>query len=305
MAEAPLLSRRAATRGYGFAGYGRADVALVTRGARGELGLSSAAPSGVGGGGVDGAPAAAPHAALGVLASVSIAGNDLLSSCLYTGGICAAYAGKMAPLSLLLVSVMLYFFRFVYAEVVTAMPMNGGSYTALNNTTSKRIAAMAACLSIISYVATAVVSAESAVQYLQLLAPPINNLAGTLVGTVAVLGVFALLNLLGISESAGVAMAMFVLHLATLTLLSVWCLVWAARNNWAVLLDNLKAPYPSNYSPGMAMCVCRPLLLAPRATAVIITPTHTTLTQTHTHTHHARPFQLPRLRRRPAGHHGV
>ena len=268
MAEAPLLSRRAAPRGYGFAGYGRADVALVTRGARGELALSSAAPGGGRGaaGAADGgAPAAAPpHAALGVLASVSIAGNDLLSSCLYTGGICAAYAGKMAPLSLLLVSVMLYFFRFVYAEVVTAMPMNGGSYTALNNTTSKRIAAMAACLSIISYVATAVVSAESAVQYLQLLAPPINNLTGTLVGTVAVLGVFALLNLLGISESAGVAMAMFVLHVATLMLLSVWCLVWAARNNWAVLLDNLKTPYPSDYSPGMAMCVAAPARGSPR-----------------------------------------
>jgi len=221
---------------------------VVSRGARGELALTSGAGAGDGG-----AAPAAPHAALGVLASTSIAGNDLLSSCLYTGGICAGYAGKMAPLSLLLVSVMLYFFRFVYAEVVTAMPMNGGSYTALNNTTSKRIAAMAACLSIISYVATAVVSAESAVQYLQLLAPSIDNLAGTLLGTVAVLGAFALLNLVGISESAGVAMAMFVLHVATLAVLSAWCLVWAARNNWAVLRDNMNTPYPSGYSPGMAM----------------------------------------------------
>ena len=249
----PLIRRRATRVDTSFAGWGRSDTAVVSRGARGELLLS-------GEGAADGAPpaaAAAPHAALGVLASTSIAGNDLLSSCLYTGGICAAYAGKMAPVSLLLVSVMLYFFRFVYAEVVTAMPMNGGSYTALNNTTSKRIAAMAACLSLISYVATAVVSAESAVQYLQLLVPPIDNLAGTLLGTVALLGVFALLNLLGISESAGVAMGMFVLHVVTLSLLSVWCLVWAARNKWAVLLDNLKTPYPSGYSPGMAVCVCK------------------------------------------------
>ena len=52
------------------------------------------------------------HAAkLGPLLSTSIAGNDLLSSCLYTAGICAGYAGKAAPLSLLLVSFMLYFFR--------------------------------------------------------------------------------------------------------------------------------------------------------------------------------------------------
>ena len=82
---------------------------------------------------------------------------------------------------------------------------------------------------------------------------PLALLAGTLLGTVAVLGAFALLNLVGISESAGVAMAMFVLHVATLTVLSAWCLVWAARNNWAVLRDNMSTPYPSGYSPGMAM----------------------------------------------------
>ena len=39
---------------------------------------------------------------------------------------------------------MLYFFRFVYSEVVSAMPVNGGSYNALLNTTKKRVAALAA-----------------------------------------------------------------------------------------------------------------------------------------------------------------
>lgn len=33
---------------------------------------------------------------------------------------------------------MLGFFRHVYAEVVTALPINGGTYNALLNTTSKR-----------------------------------------------------------------------------------------------------------------------------------------------------------------------
>lgn len=40
------------------------------------------------------------------------------------------------------------FFRFIYEEVVTA---NGGTYNALLNTTSKRTAAFAACLGILSY----------------------------------------------------------------------------------------------------------------------------------------------------------
>ena len=36
-----------------------------------------------------------------------------------------AAAGKMAPVALLLVSCVLYLLRFMYAEAITALPMNG------------------------------------------------------------------------------------------------------------------------------------------------------------------------------------
>ncbi len=39
--------------------------------------------------------------------------------------------------------------------------MNGGSYNVLINTTSKAIASIAACLGVISYIATGVVSATT------------------------------------------------------------------------------------------------------------------------------------------------
>jgi amino acid transporter len=193
------------------------------------------------------------HAALGQWRATSIAGNDLLSSCLYTAGICAGYAGKMAPLSLLLVSFMLYFFRFVYGEVVTALALNGGSYTALVNITNKKVAALAACLSIISYVATAVVSALSAVNYLQLLWPYINTHAAELVGTVVILAVFAALNLLGMSESANVATGMFITHFFALTILMVWSFVWAVRDDWTVFRANLETDYPDGASAPLAL----------------------------------------------------
>ena len=45
--------------------------------------------------------------------------------------------------------------------------LNGGAYNVLLNTTSKKSAAVAVCLSILSYMATAVVSASSAMAYLQ------------------------------------------------------------------------------------------------------------------------------------------
>jgi amino acid transporter len=77
----------------------------------------------------------------------------------------------MAPLSLLLVTVMLFFFRIVYSEVVTAIPVNGGTYNVMLNTTSKKAAAFVACLSILSYTATAIVSAFDSVVYLSLIWP--------------------------------------------------------------------------------------------------------------------------------------
>ena len=51
---------------------------------------------------------------LGQLTATAICGNDLLSSCLYTAGVCATAAGVYAAIPLALVVFMLYFFRFVY-----------------------------------------------------------------------------------------------------------------------------------------------------------------------------------------------
>lgn len=163
---------------------------------------------------------------------------------LYTAGICVQYSGKAAPLSLLLVSFMLYFFRFVYAEVVTAMPVNGGSYNALLNTTSKRFAALASCLSMLSYVATAVVSAYSAIAYIQPLWAWAATPEGTNIGTVSLLGFFALLTLIGIGESAAVALFMFALHVTALTIVSGYALAFAVADNWVIFRANLATPFP-------------------------------------------------------------
>lgn len=260
--ESPLISPvgrqseeseySSAPREWGFAGWGTTDSVLLAKLGTGGLVSTRELESAVSvEGGLKSLEAAeakaqstVKHVALGPLLATSIAGNDLLSSCLYVGGICAGSAGKMAPLSLVFVSVMLYFFRFVYGEVITAMPVNGGSYTALSNITSKRVAALAACLSLISYVATAVVSAVSAVAYLQLVAPPLAGDTGSLLGPIVVLGVFAGLNLLGVAESAGVACAMFVTHIVCLVVLALACFVWACRDGWTLFRANLGEPYP-------------------------------------------------------------
>ncbi|KAI9905547.1 hypothetical protein PsorP6_013686 [Peronosclerospora sorghi] len=87
-------------------------------------------------------------------------------SVLYSASSVAAKAGKLIPVTVLFVSIVLFASRFIYEEVVTAIPLNGGTYNALLNTTSKRTAAVAACLIILSYVATAVASPTTDVRHL-------------------------------------------------------------------------------------------------------------------------------------------
>ncbi len=164
----------------------------------------------------------------------AISGNDITSSVLYMGGLCTAVAGPFAPISIVLVVLLLHLFRNVYSEVVTALPLNGGAYNALLNTTSKLVAAIGGTLTVLSYVATAVVSATSAVLYFSSLAPDVPAFWLP----VAVLGFFALLNLLGIAESSVVALVIFVLHMLTLSILMITSLVWLFEHGWPLFLPN-------------------------------------------------------------------
>lgn len=159
-----------------------------------------------------------PHKGhLGTWASTAICGNDITSSCLYVSALCAAQAGRYAPVVLAVVAGVLYLFRRVYAEVGGALPLNGGTYTVLLNTTNKKLAAGAAVLTLLSYVATAVISAGEAMHYAH------NLFAGLDIfwATIGLLALFAFLNVVGISESAVVAVAIFGFHMLTLTVLCV------------------------------------------------------------------------------------
>ncbi len=180
------------------------------------------------------------HKKLGQLASTAICGNDITSSCLYVSALAIFWGGKWAPVVLLGVAAVLYLFRFVYAEVVGALPLNGGAYNALLNTTSKFRASMAACLTILSYMATAVISASEAMHYLHVLWHGLPIVAAT----VCVLGLFLALTVMGIGESAVVAIGIFVIHLFTLALLLFVGSLSVANHGLDILAANLATPSP-------------------------------------------------------------
>lgn len=197
------------------------------------------------------------HKKLGELASTAISGNDISSSVLYVSALAIATAGGYAWITLGIVAFVLFFFRKIYGEVVGALPLNGGAYNALLNTTSKQMASIAATLTLLSYMATAVISGEEAMHYLSKILhflhndtpSPINMFFPTYVEVSAILLLcgFAMLVINGISESAFVAIFIFIFHLSSMVLLvgaTIYFLIThGAENmfsfNWVNKSDNM------------------------------------------------------------------
>ncbi|GAA3922103.1 APC family permease [Hymenobacter algoricola] len=177
---------------------------------------------------------------LNELEATAICGNDISSSCLYVSALAIAYAGQYAWVALLMVGAVLFLFRSIYGEVVGALPLNGGAYNVLLNTTSKRNAALAACLTILSYMATAVISASEAMHYLHTLWAGLPIIGATL----GLLGLFLALTILGISESAKVAVGIFLVHLVSLTLLVGVTIWFLATHGLETLSVNFARPLP-------------------------------------------------------------
>lgn len=172
------------------------------------------------------------------LAATAIGGNDISSSCLYVSAVSIAYAGQYAWISLLIVAGVLFLFRKIYGEVVGALPLNGGAYNALLNTTRKSTASIAAALTILSYMATAVISATEAMKYLGSLWTSLP----IIIATVVLLFIFMALVISGITESSKVAIAIFLTHITALSVLVVFSIYFIITHGLDTLIDNFHLP---------------------------------------------------------------
>ncbi|MEO6820084.1 MAG: APC family permease [Ginsengibacter sp.] len=181
------------------------------------------------------------------LAATAICGNDITSSCLYVAAITIVYAGQYAFISLLIVGLVLFFFRKIYGEAVGALPLNGGAYNVLLNTTSKGNASLAACLTILSYMATAVLSATEGMNYLHSIFPVFP----VIVATMVLLTIFLFLTIGGISESSTVAIIIFIIHLLVITLLIGSCIYYVFQHGLDLAKINFKTPLKGSLSSAL------------------------------------------------------
>lgn len=178
------------------------------------------------------------------LAATAICGNDITSSCLYVSALCIVYAGQYAFIALLIVGLVLFFFRKIYGEAVGALPLNGGAYNILLNTTSKGNASLAACLTILSYMATAVLSASEAMNYLHSVFPVFP----VIIATMVLLTIFLFLTIGGISESATVSIIIFIIHLVVLLILICSAIYFVIVNGIEIAKINFHSPLKGSVS---------------------------------------------------------
>ncbi|POM76303.1 Amino Acid-Polyamine-Organocation (APC) Family [Phytophthora palmivora] len=176
---------------------------------------------------------------LGEWTATSISGNAILSSVLFSAGQTIAKAGKLAPITQFFVVTVVYCLRWVFEEVMSAVPLNGGFYTAMLNSAPKKIAAICAVFSVLSYLSTAVVNGVSAMNYVNesLVEIPV------MVCTIGLLAAFALLCLMGIEESAFVSLIFFVFHTFTLTLLGIFSFIYVVQHP-SIFVDNMHTSLP-------------------------------------------------------------
>ncbi|KAG2199866.1 hypothetical protein INT46_003723 [Mucor plumbeus] len=186
---------------------------------------------------------------IGQWRATSIAGNDLIASVLYSIGPCVVQSGKYAPISMFLVALLMYPMKRIITEVATAMPLNGGTYNAMLNSTSKTTAAVVACFSILDYLATCVVSASTASAYLAAEVVLPSNLTPFIITIIILIG-FSMICLLGLRESSTLTLSIFTLHAVTMGVVMITSIVQWGKGGSQTLIDNWTSiPDPEGLHP--------------------------------------------------------
>lgn len=137
--------------------------------------------------------------------------SDIGTSVYYVPGILHAQVGDGAPLYVLISMVAFLFLAAKYVEVCWRYPDGGGVVSVASHAFSARWGLVGGLLIIIDYFLTAAISSVSGIQYIASVLPGVGQHVMTMAWVVMVL--LALINIIGIRESAMIAMGMAVLAL--------------------------------------------------------------------------------------------
>lgn len=187
--------------------------------------------------------------------AAAIVGADIGTSVFYSTGIVLPFLGFAAPLMILGICLLMWLFKNTYEEGCAASPFNGGAYMMVLQTVGRRMAMVVGALTILSYLATAAVSAVSGANYFDSY-DVLNNLSLANVILVAICPVifFGILNIVGIKEPAKVVLAIAVFHFSLLIVLDFYGLILAFRTgaDFGRIFQGITNITPVNFVHGFA-----------------------------------------------------
>ncbi|GAA5888603.1 hypothetical protein JCM6882_009016 [Rhodosporidiobolus microsporus] len=177
----------------------------------------------------DGEGTLGPWLASGV-AGVAVAGSPL-----YAFPALVAVARVYSPISLLIATLLLSFWRPIMRELAAALPLSGANYAyLLNSSSSLTVALLAASLTLLDDIATSVVAAATAASYIA----DQGVRGGETWLTIVLLVAIALVGLLGVRGGAAVTLTTLGIHLLTLAVLIVSAVVHWGRHGNSTLFTN-------------------------------------------------------------------
>lgn len=187
--------------------------------------------------------------------AAGIVGADIGTSVFYSTGVIKPMVGFAAPLVILVVCGLMWFFKATYEEGCAASPFNGGAYMMVLQTVGRRVAMVVGALTILSYLATAAVSALSGAFYIDSFDNLLNwPVAGVVAVSIIPVVIFGYLNIVGIKEPAIIVFAIAFFHFALLLGMDAYGIVLAFQKHadFGRVFQGLDTISPINFLQGFA-----------------------------------------------------
>src|SRR5438067_3756448 len=174
---------------------------------------------------------------LGTGALFSTAYGNVGSSIYYALGLVAIYALGMTPVVFLISGLIFAATAATYAEATAMYPEAGGSSSFARHAFNEFWSFFAAWGQMLNYIITVSISAFFVPHYLGVFWPALRHSPGDIFGGIAVVGLLALLNIVGIREAAGINIFLAVVDFATqLMLVLLGCILVLSPH---ILISNI------------------------------------------------------------------
>ncbi|KAH8922094.1 hypothetical protein BT69DRAFT_1220705 [Atractiella rhizophila] len=172
---------------------------------------------------------------LGAWTASAVASNAVTGSIFYAFPPLTAAIGVYSPISLTIATLLLFLYRPIMSRLATAFPHAGSNYLYLLNTTSKSFAVLAAALTLLDYLLTALTTSSTAAVYI---ASSTSLPFPTFVLPILIILFFSVGTLAGVRDGYRTALFVSSLHALSVGVLAVAGVVTWAKNGGDILKSN-------------------------------------------------------------------